>query len=115
MSKVADRLSRHLSSAEKSLLQSPVTELADIMKALKGAADQWNQIGIQLHVPKTNLNSIRKDTGLSDPDKLGEVIDYWLNNSDKTPSWETLYDALEFVDQKELAQSLLSNLSKPTV
>ena len=79
------------------------------MIKLKGSYDQWYQIGVQLHIPVSNLKSLRSNP-IPDADKVSEIVDYWLSNEhEQAPHcWNTLYDILLLIDQQELARSLLS-------
>ena len=70
------------------------------------AADKWRQIGIQLKIPLSRLNSIDANHK-NDIDKLSETLQLWLDN-DSCQSWTILCDILQSspVYCSDLAESL---------
>ena len=70
------------------------------------AADKWRQIGIQLKISSSRLNSIDNNYK-NDIDKLSEILQLWLDN-DSYKSWNMLCDTLQSSPVKcsDLAESL---------
>ena len=70
------------------------------------AADKWRQIGIQLNISSSRLNSIDSNYK-KDIDKLSEILQLWLDN-DSDKSWNMLCDILQSspVYCSDLAESL---------
>lgn len=81
--------------------------LAVLMRELSNnAADKWRQIGIQLNISSSRLNSI-DNKYKDDIDKLSETLHLWLDN-DSYKSWNILCDTLQSspVNCSDLAESL---------
>ena len=68
-------------------------KLKDLVYELRGV--DWNELGIQLDVPKHVLNSISRDNP-TEARKLSEVLQYWLNNGEA--SWKVIIKALKRID-----------------
>ena len=68
-------------------------KLKDLVYELRGV--DWNELGIQLDVPKHVLNSISRDNP-TEARKLSEVLQYWLNNGEV--SWKVIIKALKRID-----------------
>ena len=77
--------------------------LREICFELNQAAHTWFKIGIQLGVPRHKLKEFEKD---SDP--LSAVVDYWLkgNVKDVPVSWKPIVEALEYVGEMSLADTI---------
>ena len=58
----------------------------------------WNELGIQLNVPKHILNNIGKENP-NEARKLSEVLNYWLNNGDV--NWKEIIKALRRIGKHE--------------
>ena len=54
----------------------------------------WNQLGIQLNVPRHILRNIDRENPGNESRKLSEVLQYWIANEPE-PSWEKISQALE--------------------
>ena len=65
-------------------------KLKDLLYELRGV--DWNELGIQLDVPRHVLNSIIRDNP-TEARKLSEVLQYWLNNGEA--SWKVIIKALK--------------------
>ena len=63
---------------------------------LRGHSTEWSVIGLELDVPSNERDGLRRDTGLSNIDRLEKVIDYWLKKECHTPvTWSELIEILE--------------------
>ena len=83
----------------------PLTLKAAI-NALHSVCHKWYNIGVQLEVPTFQLKNIEKKS--SDlMDQLRDTLDYWMN-SDLSPSWRNLVDALKApsVGENRLAKEI---------
>ena len=58
----------------------------------------WNELGVQLDVPKHILNNIGKENP-TEARKLSEVLNYWLNNGDA--NWKEIIEALRRIGKHE--------------
>ena len=52
---------------------------------LRGHSAEWSVIGLELNVHSNECDGLRRDTGLSNDDRLEKVIDYWLKTECHTP------------------------------
>ena len=55
--------------------------------------DQWNELGLHLHLGVETMDRIRELQISNMRDRLLEVLKTWLTTSDN-PSWKTISDAL---------------------
>ena len=63
---------------------------------LIGHSTEWSDIGRELDVPLNERDGLRRDTGLSNNDRLEKVIDYWLEKERCIPvTWDELIEILE--------------------
>ena len=67
-------------------------KLKDLVYELKEV--DWNQLGIQLNVPRHILRNIDRENPANEPRKLSEVLQYWIDNEPE-PSWEKIIQALQ--------------------
>ena len=83
-------------------------KLKDIANELYEVKTQWNDIGIQLEVPKATrkrLQQVHKD---NPQQALTEMMEEWLDTDDPEPSWPAIVKALRSrsVNAKTLANNL---------
>ena len=70
--------------------------LKHAVHVLRGRSAEWSVIGLELGVPPDERDGLRRDTGLSNIDRLEKVIDYWLKTECHTPvTWGGLIEILE--------------------
>ena len=67
-------------------------KLKDLVYELKEV--DWNQLGIQLNVPRHILRNIDRENPGNESRKLSEVLQYWIDNEPE-PSWEKIIQALQ--------------------
>ena len=84
-------------------------DLGLLVEELMDVYDQWNGLGLHLHLSVETLDRIRELQVSNMRDRLLEVLKTWLTTSDN-PSWKTLSDALRSprVRANRLAGSLES-------
>ena len=69
-------------------------------------ADQWMTLGVQLGIPKSELNSIEA-TYLNNPKRcLLEMLEEWLKQQVDPPSWTDVVNAVEFLGDNQLGKEL---------
>jgi hypothetical protein len=54
----------------------------------------WNQLGIQLNVPRHILRNIDRENPGNESRKLSEVLQYWIDN-EPAASWEKILQAVQ--------------------
>ena len=69
------------------------TDLGIIHGAVVDAQEKWYQIGLQLGVDPSSLNSIRTDRH-SNSEKLCETVEVWLKTAPGKPTWHDIVVAL---------------------
>ena len=67
-------------------------KLKDLVYELKEV--DWNQLGIQLNVPRHILRRIDQENPGNESRKLSEVLQYWIDN-EPAASWEKILEALQ--------------------
>ena len=68
----------------------------------------WNQLGIQLNVPRHILRNIDRENPGSESRKLSEVLQYWIDNEPEA-SWEKIIQALQRISgHKNIITSIQS-------
>ena len=89
--------------------------LKTVFSELHSVSHKWFNIGLQLDVPRFQLNIIKTDeTGAME--RLQSMLDYWMNNaSDTLLSWQVLADALKTrtVSESRLARELEERYCSP--
>ena len=86
-------------SADESL------DLESLLAKLQGrVSTQWFQFGLAIGIPKEVLEQLR---GYPIEQCLIELLDYWLRYHPDRPTWKELADAIEDIQDYELANSIL--------
>lgn len=80
-------------------------DLESLLAKLQGrVSTQWFQFGLAIGVPKEVLKQLR---GYPTEQCLVELLDYWLRYHPDRPTWKELADAIEDIQDYELANSIL--------
>ena len=80
------------------------TDLSNILSELSEVRGRWYEIGLELKVSRTDLDTIRSQS-TNPRDALRNVVAGWLNNHPE-PTWEVLVGALRSVEKFDLAKRL---------
>lgn len=75
-------------------------KLRDAFRDLLPLAHEWSTIGILLGVPKHILERIKVDESGA-RNRLQEMLSEWLKQVDPEPTWASLVEAVENVDQRK--------------
>ena len=78
---------------------------AKILKSIRPLKHRYSTLGIQLGVDLNEIKKFERQQGNAER-CLSEVLSYWLNEGEDAPDKQTLWDALEEVGNKGLAQQL---------
>ena len=94
-------------SAAGSKKHSPIPELKDLTCALNKVSDQWVTLGVQLSIPKSELNNIEVKY-LNNPKRcLIEMLEQWLRQQvDPSPSWADVVKAVKSLGDNQLEKEL---------
>ena len=82
-------------------------KLKDLMCALNNVADEWMTLGVQLDIPKPELNTIELKCQRNPKRCLLEMLENWLQlQVDPPPSWTNVVNAVESLGNKQLGEEL---------
>ena len=82
-------------------------KLKDLTCALNNVADEWMTLGVQLDIPKPELNSIEANCQRNPKRCLLEMLENWLQRQvDPPPSWTDVVNAVESLGNKQLGEEL---------
>lgn len=76
-------------------------QLPNAFRMLLPVADNWQNIGILLHIPDEKLTSIVSERLPYAVDNLREMLRVWLKQTDPKPSWEAIVEAVKPFDAKK--------------
>ena len=83
------------------------SNLREVREFLYDVRLKWYDIGIELNIPLTELDDIKKKYNDDSSDCLREMVRVWLNSKsfETPPTWKALADALEAkaISKKALA------------
>jgi hypothetical protein len=82
----------------QSLVVQERPKLKDVFKELLPLSADWTTIGTLLDLPQGLLQKIETNKGRAD-DRLREMLSEWLKQVDPRPTWASLTEAVEPVDQ----------------
>ena len=58
---------------------------------------EWYTLGLLLNVPQSSLSTIRTNNP-DDQDCLRETLKHWLRQTDPSPTWHELTEAMQLLD-----------------
>ena len=86
--------------------QKSVPTLKLLHKELYKKADKWEDIGIQLDIDVDLLEKVKSENNGDSKNCLREILKILVKKEDLQPSWIDIVEALECLDEEELAQQL---------
>ena len=92
--------------------QLTIKDLPEVRDALWSARSKWLDIGIELGIDKSELDSI-EESSRGDPSKcLTSVVSHYLEKSSYTRSWSGIVEALKspYIGHDYLAHQLESRI-----
>lgn len=94
-------------SAAGSKEHSPIPELKDLTCHLNKVSDQWVTLGVQLGLPKSELNNIEVKYQNNSKRCLIEMLEEWLQQQvDPSPSWADVVNAVKSLGDNQLEKEL---------
>ena len=94
-----------------------LTDLRSVKNKTWKARSKWQDIGLELKLEKTDLDTIRKKHG-SDADVcFEEMLSMWLKQTESRPTWSKMIRALKTpaVGYQELAEHIENSIAKPSI
>ena len=89
------------------------------IRITKELADVWYTIGQKLGVKKEKLEAVGESTDYTNDERLKEVWNLWLNNTDELiyrkkypPSWEGFRKLLKNIGKQNVAREFFEFLNK---
>ena len=83
-----------------------IPELRMLLRELRRVADKWEDIGIELRIEEGQLMKIKLDNADKCEACLREMLRVWLHCVAPPPSWSAMADALDEVEQQDIATHL---------
>ena len=77
-----------------------------LLRELRRVADKWEDIGIELRIEEGQLMKIKSDNAGKCEACLREMLKVWLRGVAPPPSWSAMADALDKVEQQNIATHL---------
>ena len=99
---------------QNSVHQPPTKpELQDLLKELYTNASEWMNIGVFLGIEIGKLDTIKTAENHKPQNCLREMLRIWLNRVPPPPSWAAIADAVERIDDQNLADQLRTKYHVP--
>ena len=86
--------------------KSNIPELTVLLRELLKAANEWEYIGILLHIEQRQLMQIKLDNAGDSAACLREMLKVWLSRVAPHPSWSAMADALDILKHWVIATRL---------
>lgn len=80
-------------------------DLRDILNLLEPVKSEWRNLGVQLKIDLSYLDSIQQDAN----NRMTNMIAHWMRNSPDTANWDTLIDALQMIGRRDIAKKALTS------
>ena len=79
-----------------------------VRNELWGIRRKWHDIGIELDLPKPELDNFREQHNNDFKECLKEMITKWLKRTNPRPTWEALIEVLKgpVIEEEALAENL---------
>ena len=84
--------------------------MSDVVPLMTGIAASWNEIGIALHVPFDDRDSLLKDLRLDDVGRMERVLHKWNGTQMTDVTWETILKVLN--EKRDVASKVIEFLEK---
>ena len=91
-------------SSESILLNTP--KLKDVYDLTVSQSSRWNDLGRELELLPNFRKQLRNDSGLSDEDRLEDVLQKWIESANVPVTWSTFIRALEAIELKNVANQV---------
>ena len=88
-------------------------ETKDVYNLVKYISALWNELGREFDVPENDRSSLRRNTSLSDEDRLESVLSKWIRTETTTVKWRVVLEALNALERKDIIKKVIAYLEKP--
>ena len=88
-------------------------ETKDVYNLVKYTSALWNELGREFDVPENDRASLRRNTSLSDEDRLESVLSKWIRTETTTVKWRVVLEALNALERKDIIKKVIAYLEKP--
>ena len=86
----------------------------DIMDLIKNdISSSWNSVGMELNISGNDRETLRRDMGQNDSEKLDRILNMWSQSGTKPVTWRTLLKALDSLHRQDLIRNVIAYLEKP--
>ena len=96
------------------LLTKP-PEIDDLRWLLNQWSASWNDLGAELKVDSNERNKLRKDTALTDDERLEKVLAVWIGSESSDVTWEMVLKVLVTIKKKNVARIVRKYLQQDDV
>ena len=86
--------------------------LKDLLQCLRDVVPEWFELGVQLSVPPSKLKTIECDNSNDVAKCKRLMLQEWVKNPGRKPSWCSLTDALLQLGKNVLADGIAQKFSK---
>jgi hypothetical protein len=77
-------------------------------------AKEWENLGLLLNIPDSQLQAISRQHGGNERNCLREMLRAWFSDSSASHTWESLAAAVKLISS-DIADQIMSKSSSPTV
>ena len=86
--------------------------IKDLMHQLRDIVERWYELGVQLDVPISKLNEIRCNNSSDVYQCKLLMLQEWQRRPTLKPSWSTLVDALNKMEENVIANNIAEQFSE---
>ena len=76
-------------------------------------SSSWNSVGSELNISMNFRDTLRRDIGLTDTDKLERILNEWSQSETKPVTWRIMLEALKSLQRQDLIRKVIAYLEKP--
>ena len=58
-------------------------------------SSEWDSVGMELNIPMNYRDTLHKDIGLSDNQKLERILNKWSQSETKAVTWRIMLETLQ--------------------
>ena len=93
----------------------PKPEVRVVYQPLKHISGEWYAIGRELEVDWNYREELKRDTGLTNNDRLEAVLHKWSQSECSSVTWDTIIEMLEGIDRRNVVRTVKDYLKAAAV